>query len=113
VRRGDAAAASRRSGAPALAEPSARTVDNCVMPAAPRLRHAVLALVLLVVGGTVAGCAHPLPPPVRPWQREHLAKRAMRFDADPVEMRFRQHMFSSREGSDLGYGQPGGGCGCN
>ena len=57
------------------------------------------------------GCAHP--PPVQPWQREHLSKRAMRFDVDPVEMRFRQHMFGSREASDLGYGQPGGGCGCN
>jgi hypothetical protein len=60
---------------------------------------------------TVAGCAHR--PPIEPWQREHLAKRAMRFDTDPLEMHFRQHAFGSREGSDLGYGQPGGGCGCN
>jgi hypothetical protein len=30
-----------------------------------------------------------------------------------VEMHFRQHAFGAREGSDLGYGQPGGGCGCN
>jgi hypothetical protein len=58
-----------------------------------------------------SGCAHR--PPIEPWQREHLAKRAMRFDADPVETHFRQHMFGAREGSDLGYGQPGGGCGCN
>lgn len=61
----------------------------------------------------VAGCAHPPAVLVQPWQREYLAKRAMRFDADPLEMRFRQHMFGAREGSDLGYGQPGGGCGCN
>ena len=58
-----------------------------------------------------AGCAHP--PPLQPWQREYLAKRAMRFDADPLEMRFRQHMWGAREGSDLGFGLPGGGCGCN
>jgi hypothetical protein len=42
-----------------------------------------------------------------------LAKRAMRFDADPLEDRFRQHMFGSREAADGGYGHPGGGCGCN
>ena len=59
----------------------------------------------------VAGCAHA--PPIQPWQREHLAKRAMRFEVDPLEQRFRQHMWGSREGSDLGYGMPGGGCGCN
>lgn len=83
------------------------------MPAMPRrapLGRLLLALALGAVGA-LAGCGHA--PPVQPWQREHLAKRAMRFDADLAEMRFRQHMFGSREGSDLGYGQPGGGCGCN
>jgi hypothetical protein len=71
-------------------------------------------LLTLVVFGllvSTAGCVHA--PPIQPWQREHLAKRAMRFDADPLELRFRQHMWGSREGSDLGFGQPGGGCGCN
>ena len=61
---------------------------------------------------SLAGCAH-LAPPVQPWQREHLSKRAMRFDADPLESRFRQHMFGSREAAEGGYDQPGGGCGCN
>jgi len=68
-------------------------------------------VVLAAMAATSAGCAHR--PPIEPWQREHLAKRAMRFDSDPVEMHFRQHSFGAREGSDLGYGQPGGGCGCN
>jgi hypothetical protein len=68
-------------------------------------------VVLAATTATSAGCAHR--PPIEPWQREHLAKRAMRFDSDPVEMHFRQHAFGAREGSDLGYGQPGGGCGCN
>jgi len=71
-------------------------------------------LVVMVIGAIslqATGCAHA--PPVQPWQREHLSKRSMRFDADPLEMRFRQHMWGSREGSDLGFGQPGGGCGCN
>jgi hypothetical protein len=60
----------------------------------------------------LAGCAHR-PPPVQPWQREHLSRRAMQFDADPQEDRFHQHWLGAREGSDLGFGQPGGGCGCN
>ena len=73
----------------------------------------VVAVALLAALGGAAGCAHAPPPPIQPWQREHLSKRAMRFDADPLESRFRQHMFGSREGADGGYGQPGGGCGCN
>ena len=71
-----------------------------------------LSLSLLLATGAVAGCAHR-PPPVQPWQREYLARPAMRFDGDPEEDRFRQHWMGSREGADLGFGQPGGGCGCN
>lgn len=76
-------------------------------------RRAGRLLFLLACGSLLSavGCGHA--PPIQPWQREHLAKRAMRFDTDPLEMRFRQHMWGSREGSDLGFGQPGGGCGCN
>jgi hypothetical protein len=74
-----------------------------------------LALLLAVLVGAslsgLAGCGHA--PPIQPWQREYLSKRAMRFDADLLEARFRQHMFGSREAADGGYGQPGGGCGCN
>jgi hypothetical protein len=73
----------------------------------------VMVIGIGLAGLLAAGCGHGLRAPVQPWQREHLAKRAMRFDADPLETRFRQHWFGAREGSDLGYGQPGGGCGCN
>jgi len=69
-------------------------------------------MALAALGILLTSCSHA-PPPIQPWQREYLSKRAMRFDADPLEMRFRQHMWGSREGSDLGFGQPGGGCGCN
>jgi Domain of unknown function (DUF4266) len=80
----------------------------------PYLRFRLCLLFVAVaaaVGG--AGCAHAPSPPVQPWQREHLAKRALRFDADPLEDHFRQHWLGAREGADLGFGQPGGGCGCN
>jgi hypothetical protein len=80
----------------------------------PRRKGRLLGVVVLWLGVvTAAGCAHDRAPLVQPWQRENLARRAMRFDIDPLEMRFRQHMWGSREASDLGYGQPGGGCGCN
>ena len=77
-----------------------------------RLVRLRLWLLVATAAAGVAGCAHP-PPPVQPWQREYLAKRALRFDGDPLEDHFRQHWWGAREGSDLGFGQPGGGCGCN
>ncbi len=80
------------------------------MAFATKLRVALAATALFVTAG---GCAHKPAPPIQPWQREHLGKRALRFDGDPQEDRFRQHWLGSREGADLGYGQPGGGCGCN
>jgi hypothetical protein len=76
-----------------------------------RSRQVVLALGLAtVLGATASGCRHA--PPIQPWQRVHLTKRAMQFD-DGLEGRFRQHTFSSREGAEGGYGEAGGGCGCN
>jgi hypothetical protein len=73
-----------------------------------------LGAVLLVGALSALGCAHARPP-VQPWQREHLAKRGMRLDLpdETIEDRFHQHWLGSREGSDLGFGEPGGGCGCN
>jgi len=75
-----------------------------------RLLGGGLVALLAIVGTALQGCAHP--PPVKPWQRGHLSRRAMMFD-DGLEGRFRQHMFSSREGAEGGYGHVGGGCGCN
>jgi hypothetical protein len=84
-------------------------------PGSRRLRHVPWLPLLLAAAAALvsaSGCAHRRPP-VQPWQREHLAKRALRFDADVQEDRFRQHWYGAREGGDLGFGQPGGGCGCN
>lgn len=55
-----------------------------------------------------AGCAR-----VKPFEREHLARRSMVSDREPGEIRFEQHARGSREGADGGTGQAGGGCGCN
>jgi hypothetical protein len=64
----------------------------------------------LTAGAELAGCAHE--PPVKPWQRGYTARRAMTFD-DGLESRFKQHVFSAREGAEGGYGHFSGGCGCN
>jgi hypothetical protein len=73
-----------------------------------RARRTLLVALLAVglFGG--AGCAT-----VRPWQKERLAKRIMKFAPDPDEDELDQHMLEAREGSAGGYGSAGGGCGCN
>jgi len=77
------------------------------------MSRVLAALLLGLVASQASGCAHAPPPPVKPWQRGYLAKRAMRLD-DGLEGRFRQHLFGgAREGADGGYLHVGGGCGCN
>ena len=72
----------------------------------PRSSRLVALAALLALPSV--GCAR-----VRPWQREDLARRAMRDDQAPGEIRFDQHARGAREGADGGSGHAGGGCGCN
>lgn len=50
---------------------------------------------------------------VRAYEREHLADRIMRFDADAKETSRAVKTFEAREGSTGGSGGSGGGCACN
>ena len=50
---------------------------------------------------------------VRPHQRELLADRIMKLDAEPQERAAEEHILSNREGAIGGSGTSGGGCGCN
>ena len=50
---------------------------------------------------------------VQAWEKGQLAKPAMTFEADPLDQRFMQHIYSSKEAASGGYGVGGGGCGCN
>jgi hypothetical protein len=68
----------------------------------------VVILLIISLLWLTSGCAR-----VKPYQREHLARRAMVDDRTPGGTRFEQHRNGSREGADGGTGQPGGGCGCN
>ena len=50
---------------------------------------------------------------VRPNEKEHLADRTMRFDADEQELLSDDHVLDNREGAAGGAGTSGSGCGCN
>jgi len=60
---------------------------------------------------SLAGCSAYAPP--QPWEKGSLAKPAMTMAADPLDQRFIQHIYGSKENASGGYGVGGGGCGCN
>ncbi len=64
--------------------------------------------VLVVAAGIAFGCA-----PLKPWEREVLARPDMAWDPDPLEAAHRSHIFFSKEAALAGGGAGGGGCGCN
>lgn len=72
--------------------------------------HRPRILVTLLWSAALGGCA--LTPP-QPWEKGHLAKPAMTMAADPLDQRFVQHIYASKENASGGYGVGGGGCGCN
>lgn len=81
--------------------------------AGARGRRHVLPLVFLALGA-LAGCAGKTPAwTVKPHQREFLADRIMRFDADAQAASADEHILANREGAMGGTGTSGGGCGCN
>jgi Domain of unknown function (DUF4266) len=68
--------------------------------------------ILLALASLAAatGCAFA---PPQPWEKGHLAKGEMTMAADPLDQRFVQHIYASKENASGGYGVGGGGCGCN
>jgi hypothetical protein len=71
----------------------------------------ITAVLLAALAGLLAGCADL--GRVEAWEKGQLAKPAMSLDGDPLDQRFTQHIYSSRENASGGYGVGGGGCGCN
>ncbi len=57
------------------------------------------------------GCAAYAPP--YPWEKGELAQPQMQFDADALDAKIGQHIYTSKEAAAGGYGVGGGGCGCN
>lgn len=69
------------------------------------------ALALAMALPALAGCTSLTPP--QAWERGALAKPEMRLNGDPLQQRFDQHVYNSKENASGGYGIGGGGCGCN
>lgn len=67
-------------------------------------------LVTLAVAG-VAGCSNV--GEVKAWEKGNLAKLASTLDGDPLDRRYTEHIYASKENSSGGAGVGGGGCGCN
>lgn len=66
-----------------------------------------------VTGGTVAlllAACGQLP---QAWEKGHLARPDMAFDADPLEARFNDHVYASKEAASGSGSAAGAGCGCN
>jgi hypothetical protein len=65
---------------------------------------------LVALAGASGGCATMN---VKPWDRDLLAKDAMKFAPSPLESAADDHIYFSKEGSTGGASVGGGGCGCN
>ena len=50
---------------------------------------------------------------VEPWERDLLAKKSMRLNADYLDNFYDEHIYFSKEATSGGQGVGGGGCGCN
>lgn len=71
--------------------------------------HLLLASACAVA--TLSGCGTFKPP--QPWEKGNLARPDMSMGGEPLEQRYQQHIYTSKEAASGGYGVGGGGCGCN
>jgi hypothetical protein len=76
----------------------------------PQRRARALSAALVMFAALLGGCAYA---PPQPWEKGNLAKPEMSMGVDPLDQRFTQHIYASREAASGGYGVGGGGCGCN
>jgi len=83
----------------------------CNHPPQHRGARGVRPLAWALVAAMVTGCATTAPP--QPWEKGVLARPEMQFDADPLDTKITQHIYTSKEAATGGYGAGGGGCGCN
>jgi Domain of unknown function (DUF4266) len=67
-------------------------------------------LAILAPLAAISACAFA---PPQPWEKAALARSDMTMAADPLDQRFVQHIYASKENASGGYGVGGGGCGCN
>jgi hypothetical protein len=74
-------------------------------------RHTLLMIgACLTLGTLLAGCSATA---VKPWDRDLLSEKKMRFTPSPMLNSVDDHIYFSKEGSTGGTDVSGGGCGCN
>ena len=71
------------------------------------MKKLIAAAGALALALVVTGCST-----VQPWQKGNLAKPEMSYDPDPLQTRFTDHAYHSKEGAAGGLSVGGGGCGC-
>jgi hypothetical protein len=86
------------------------TASRRCLTVRPSQAGQIRAFALFALSAALAGCT--LAPP-QPWEKGNLARPEMSMNADPLEQRFSQHIYTSKENASGGYGVGGGGCGCN
>ena len=59
------------------------------------------------------GCAQPMEPWVKPYERQNLADPIMRTNRHPIANMHVAHVYEARESARGADGSGGGGCGCN
>ena len=72
------------------------------------MKRLLFIITLMVITGT--GCSSM---GVEPWERDLLAKKSMRLNADYLDNFYDEHIYFSKEATSGGQGVGGGGCGCN
>lgn len=61
----------------------------------------------------LTGCAQPIEPWVKPYERQNLADPIMRTNRHPIANMHIAHVYEARESARGSEGSGGGGCGCN
>jgi hypothetical protein len=68
-------------------------------------------ITLAILVGLLSACGTTQA--VRPWEKGNLAKKEMTFEGDPLNAKFAEHIYTSKEAAAKGAAVGGGGCGCN
>ncbi|MFZ6844643.1 DUF4266 domain-containing protein [Undibacterium sp. RuTC16W] len=76
-----------------------------------RRTHYLNVGLLLLLMQSLSACSSL--PSVQAWEKGKLAKQEMKFEGDPLETKFVEHVYFSKEAASGGAGVGGGGCGCN
>ena len=76
------------------------------------MKHRLTSLAVIAVSSILLSACAGLEP-VQPWEKGNLAKPSMTFEGDPLETKYVEHIYASKESSSGGMGVGGGGCGCN